>query len=253
MLSVNALLLDTIKQLWLTDLLPDDRRLKPLVKRHLSFLSSVAQLHGTEGRDRLLLLWYYETELHERCGQVVEALQILSQDVEENVRKKVAGVVYDLLASKPECEQELLSMLVNKLGDPTRQVSSKAAYLLLKLLSNHPNMKLVVVCEVETLLYRPNVSDKAQYYAICFLNQLIFSHQESRLASRLINIYLSFFKLYARKRSVETRMLGALLCGVNRAFPFAKIENDIVFQEHLDSLFQIVHVCTFNTSIQVTI
>ena len=30
--TVDASLLDTIKQLWLTDLLPDDRRLKPLAK-----------------------------------------------------------------------------------------------------------------------------------------------------------------------------------------------------------------------------
>jgi len=39
----------------------------------------------------------------------------------------------------------------------------------------HPNMKGAVIKEVHQLLHRPNVSDRAQYYAIVFLNQMILS------------------------------------------------------------------------------
>lgn len=42
----------------------------------------------------------------------------------------------------------LLSGVVNKLGDPNRQVASKAGYLLSQLLLQHPVMKPVVVREV---------------------------------------------------------------------------------------------------------
>ena len=50
-----------------------------------------------------------------------------------NVREKMLGYVFDLLYRKPEQEQELLSQLVNKLGDPARKVASKSVLFLLKL------------------------------------------------------------------------------------------------------------------------
>lgn len=43
------------------------------------------------------------------------------------------GHVFDLLAQCPEQEQSLLSMLVNKLGDPDGKVASRTSLFLLKL------------------------------------------------------------------------------------------------------------------------
>ena len=48
-------------------------------------------------------------------------------------------------------------------GDTERALAAKASYLLSELLVKHPNMKPVVVREVEQLLFRPNVSARAQY------------------------------------------------------------------------------------------
>ena len=97
-----------------------------------------------------------------------------------------AGVVFDLLVEKPEREDKLLEMMVNKLGDPEKKVASKACGYLVRLLLQHPNMKPVVVEEVERLLYRPNVSPKAQYYAVCFLVQIKLANSENALAVRLV-------------------------------------------------------------------
>ena len=36
----------------------------------------------------------------------------------------------------------------------------------------HPNMKGAVMKEVHQLLHRPNVSERTQYYATVFLNQV---------------------------------------------------------------------------------
>ena len=41
--------------------------------------------------------------------------------------------MFDLLLQRPEQEQLLLSLLVNKLGDPEAKVTSKATFFLLKL------------------------------------------------------------------------------------------------------------------------
>jgi ribosome biogenesis protein MAK21 len=71
-----------------------------------------------------------------------------------------------LLKSKPEQERRLLSALVNKLGDPERKVASNASYLLSSLLTVHPNMKRVVIEEVDSFLFRPHLSTRARYYAV---------------------------------------------------------------------------------------
>ncbi len=34
-----------------------------------------------------------------------------------------------------------------------------------------------------------------RYFAVCFLNQLLLSHREAALASRLVLLYFSFFKV----------------------------------------------------------
>eukprot|EP00955_Chlamydomonas_euryale_P012320 132407-Chlamydomonas_euryale.AAC.1 len=60
--------------------------------------------------------------------------------------------MFELLSQKPEAEAQLLSGLVNKLGDPSRKVASKAGFLLSQLLLQHPAMKPVVVREVCVVL-----------------------------------------------------------------------------------------------------
>lgn len=47
----------------------------------------------------------------------------------------------------------------------------------------------------------------------------------------------------------NARLFSALLTGLNRAFPFSNLPNE-VFQKHLDTLFRITHSTNFNTSIQ---
>jgi ribosome biogenesis protein MAK21 len=45
------------------------------------------------------------------------------------------------------------------------------------------------------------------------------------VSRKLINIYFSMFKIFVEhKGDVESKMLSALLTGVNRAFPFATLD-----------------------------
>jgi ribosome biogenesis protein MAK21 len=223
------------------------------------------------------------------------------------------------LIAKPEQESNLLALLVNKLGDQDGRVSSKAGYLLTNVLTHHPVMKLVVVKEVERLLFRLNVGNRARHAAISFLSQIPLSNKDAdvTVAGHLIGVYFSFFDVLVRnakdskvltsndhRRSgktkktrsvtkthdkqptaeeamrnangdgethgygleqgdeaselgsgmgqldgVDARMMAALLTGVNRAFPYADITDDI-FDKHVDSLFSVSHSGSFNMSIQ---
>lgn len=90
---------------------------------------------------------------------------------------------------------------MNKLGDPSQKVASKSIYCLGQVLIAHSAMKQVVLNEIEKLLFRPNVSSKAQYYGICFLTQFYLSHEDFEVARNLVNVYFSFFKACIKKVS----------------------------------------------------
>lgn len=241
--------LDTFKELLLSDLLPDHRKLVSFSQHPFDKLEKISS-GNRDARDRRLILWYFEHQLKCQVAEFVHALETLSHDTLLATKTRALAVAHELLCTKPEEEKALLVQLVNKLGDPQFRVATKATYLLEMLVQKHPNMKGVVCYEVERLLYRPNISQKAQYYGICFLNQTILSHDERDLANNLITVYFCFFRSCVKKKDMESKMLRALLSGVNRAFPYANIGSEKV-TEQLNTLFKMVHNVNFNTSVQI--
>lgn len=176
-------------------ILNPDAKLKPLEKQPLSALGSVTERE----RKALLTLWTYEAQLKDLFAQLIQALDGLLKDALDATRTKAVQVIATLLAYSPEQEQGLLTRLVNKVGDPTRTVATFTIKQLEKILQQHSNMKGVVVSEVERFLYRPNIATKAQYYALCFLSQILLDRDEELLANKLIIIYISFFKACVKK------------------------------------------------------
>ncbi len=63
-----------------------------------------------------------------RYAAFVRALDECSRDNLEIMKEKAMRAMADLLASRPEQEAALLTSLVNKLGDPSRKLASKACH-----------------------------------------------------------------------------------------------------------------------------
>jgi ribosome biogenesis protein MAK21 len=181
-----------------------------------------------------------------------------------------------LIRSIPEGETFLLPLLVNKLGDPKATICSGTSYELRKILHVHPAMMDIVAREVQQLVHRPHLSMHAMYNCITFLNQLKLSRpnaaskddlneQPSNLAVSLMNTYFRLFDvamLQQKEKSspskpsdsstnYQTRLLSALLTGVNRAHPYVPSSKDAngngavaLLTEHVDSLYRIVHTAS---------
>ncbi|KAM6279257.1 CCAAT/enhancer-binding protein zeta [Porphyrio hochstetteri] len=244
----SLMALDTLKELLISDLLPDNRKLWSFSQRPFNNIEKMSS-GNRDSRDRRLILWYFEHHLKLQVAEFVQVLETLSHDSLTATKSRALAVSHELLCNKPEQEKVLLVQLVNKLGDPQNKIATKASYLLETLLHRHPNMKGVVCSEVERLLYRSNINVKTQYYAICFLNQIVLSHEESALANKLITLYFGFFRNCIKKKNVESKMLSALLCGVNRAYPYAETGDEKV-KEQMDTLFKVLHLVNFGTSVQ---
>ncbi|KAL0341800.1 UNVERIFIED_CONTAM: CCAAT/enhancer-binding protein zeta [Sesamum calycinum] len=148
---------EALKEIFII-LLPD-RKLKTLFQRPLNHLPD------TKDGYSLLLFWHWEECLKERYVKFISALEEASLDVIVKLKSIALKTIYTLLKSKSEQERRLLSSLVNKLGDPENKVASNADYHLANLLAEHPNMKAVVIDEVDTFLFRPRLGLRAKYHA----------------------------------------------------------------------------------------
>ena len=200
--------------------------------------------------DKYLTLWMFEHKLKGWYAKFLQQLDDVAKDQMTETKIKAMKIFLDLLMSNPEQEQGLLERLVNKLGDPVRSIASKAMYQLKILLEEHSAMKGVVMAEVERLLYRPNVSAKSQYYGICFLSQMLLASAENALADRLIKIYLGFFKACVKKGEIDSKLMSALLTGVNRAYPYCDKVNTASLEGDLKVMFRVVHLSGFNVAVQ---
>ncbi|KAI9596717.1 CBF/Mak21 family-domain-containing protein [Syncephalis fuscata] len=200
-----------------------------------------------------LALWWFEDYLKKYYYEFLQVIEGLSHDPLMHVKLNMLGYMLDLLAAKSEQEQNILRLLVNKL--------------------------VILVHSPDTM---------AQYYAIVTLNQVILTRNDTEAANQLVDLYFVYFrKLLKRQQdeqlkrtgtptkkssngkknkkqlererkaeetaqarmTVETKMIAQVLTGVNRAFPFAKVADD-VYENHLDTLFKIAHTGTFNVVVQ---
>ncbi|KAF7294651.1 CCAAT-box-binding transcriptional factor [Mycena indigotica] len=295
--------------------------------------------------DQHLLLWYFEDWLKKYFFSILQILETLSLDPLPYVRTQSITLLCTLLREKPEQEQNLLRLLVNKLGDTEKSICSRASYLILQLLQTHPAMKLIVVREIVALVLRPSASrpptssaptpkhirftddDKpkskakpeekkvagnahARYYATITFNQIVLAPGDREVALQLIDVYFVLFKEllgegnsdedenkeddkhekdegetvsadkagrirdkkkgkgkgkgkvvetrgaagFAEVEDAHSKLISAILTGVNRALPYAKIvASDAGINKHIDTLFLITHTSTFNISLQALV
>ncbi|XP_035451249.2 CCAAT/enhancer-binding protein zeta [Spodoptera frugiperda] len=244
----GIIIIDALSELLISELLIPDMKLRTFDQHPLGHVDEMTS-GNKQARRNVLKLWYFEDQLKELYGSYVEALNKFAHDsVEANKEKAVSAMSY-LLMHHPEREKMLLTNIINKLGDPSQSVASKVIYHLCQLLFNHPNMKAVVLADIEKMLFRTNISPRAQYYGVCFLNQFYLGKDDSKIAENLIRIYFSFFKASIKKGEIDSRLMSAILTGVKRAYPFADKERMSESASHVDHIHRLVHLAGINVAI----
>lgn len=246
------MIITSLRDLFLSDLLHPQFKLYKFEEQDLDELtksnSEDTIIKSDASKKKLMTHWYFEDQLREHYEHFVISLGTIASDTVDANREIAISVMTDLLIGNSEQEHKLLELIVNKIGDPSSKVGSKVIFCLNKLLHEHPNMKLIVLKEVEKILFRKNVAQRAQYYAICLLTQFLLNKEDEKIASTLIEVYFAFFKACLKKGEPDSRMMAAILTGVNRAFPFARMDSNIL-SNHIDSVYKVVHIGSFNVSL----
>ncbi|XP_013145408.1 PREDICTED: CCAAT/enhancer-binding protein zeta [Papilio polytes] len=218
----GIVIIDALSELFVSELLLPDLKLRKFEQHSLGHVDEMAS-GNKQTRRNILKLWYFEDQLKELYGcKTHHHLKML--------------------------KLMLLTNIINKLGDPSQAVASKVIYHLCQLLFNHPNMKAVVLADIEKMLFRTNISPRAQYYGICFLNQFFLGKDDSKIAENLIRIYFSFFKASIKKGDIDSRLMSAILTGVKRAYPFADRQR-LAIAEHVSAVHRLVHLAGLSVSV----
>ncbi|KAI7841479.1 hypothetical protein COHA_004873 [Chlorella ohadii] len=187
--------MDALKELFTTVLLPN-RKLRFFEQQPLDKVEA-----GREG-ERRLLYWLVEDGVKKRYATYVDALEACSRDNLEYVKDRAVKALFELLSAKPEQEARLLSALVNKLGDPDRKLASKSHWKhSTKAVSCIPPA-IPYFLKLYLLTHRPGLQERARYYAVVYLNQMVLNHKQQAqaaaggsLARRLIDVYFTVFKM----------------------------------------------------------
>lgn len=262
---VAQLAAEALEDLFLHTLLPSDRKLYTLEQRPLHLFGSGTSRDNSQLTlsPRVLLLWRFEEMVKEKYSLFIS--QYLTHTLREGLElSKVSALrtAGTLLRSLPEGESQILALMVNKLGDPGKKTAAAAGHELRHILKEHPNMRTIIAREVQQLAHRPHLSSKALYNCIIFLNQLKLERNDGRdrknpeieadsLPASLIKTYFRLFEVAVNSTNsklkegwgeigMKSRLLSALLTGVNRAHPYLP-EKDQHMDEHVDELYKVAH------------
>jgi ribosome biogenesis protein MAK21 len=209
---VEQMTAEALEDLFLNTFLPPDRKLVTLAQRPLYLYEADRSGNSTKMTlsPRTLLLWRFEEMVKDKYEHFLR--QYMAHTLQGSVdMHKVTTLrsAAKLLRLAPEGEARILAMIVNKLGDPGKKTAASAGHELRRVVQQHPNMQVVIAREVQQLAHRPQLSPKALYNCIVFLNQLKLDKndeprtkggpQEVSLAASLIKTYFRLFEVAVNK------------------------------------------------------
>ena len=207
------------------NLLPSGRRLRNFANQPvLAMAFSSSALHSWTSSSPLpnslqevhLIVFAYEDWLKTTYFEILQILETWCNDEVVYARGKAVEYIAALLSDKPEQEANLLRLIVNKLGDSDKKISSKTSFNILQLETTHPLMKPTIIAAIESdILFRPNQSLHAQYYAAITLNQTILSVKEEATARRLLDIYFSLFAKLLKRPEEDMQEVKGPASGIN--------------------------------------
>jgi ribosome biogenesis protein MAK21 len=237
--------------------------LMPKRKRKLFYFE---QRPRTEDQT-LLLKWYFEDVIKTEYFKFLQAIELALKSTIVHNRELSCRFLFKVIQKNPhEQTGNVLSLLVNKLGDTERKLASRISFYLEEIIKKNPEITSAIIDAVLTLCASPQIPEKALYYSLTFLSQIRFSQKHREVPEKVFAAYCSFFKsllvpsllafekekrLAIKKKGSELgeeqelklqerlipRASKPLLTGINRALPFVK--NAAILKDMEKSLVQL--------------
>lgn len=109
--KIYYIFLDTLTELFLTDLLRPERRLMAFHQHPLSSINELSSGNAVTRR-KILSTWFFEDQLKETYTNFVLLLNKVAHDVVDSNKEKAIGAMYKLLCGNPEQEKVSADLLL---------------------------------------------------------------------------------------------------------------------------------------------
>lgn len=100
----NSFFIDTLSELFLSDLLKPNEKLKNFQQRPLVLLNDLSSGNAIKRR-KILTVWYFENQLKELYANFVASLNNVAHDTLDQNKQKAVSAMFKLLVGNPEQEK----------------------------------------------------------------------------------------------------------------------------------------------------
>jgi len=266
---IAILAIESIKSLFSASYLPDNK-----LVFFATHFETITEEEAEEVNIQELVRWYYEDAVKVKYATFIQCLEKASHSSLREAKNVAIGTLQRMLIEKPEQEHTILSLLVDKMGDPHSKTATWTTNLILGILAQHPNMKLVIAKEVQLFINKH--TPLTTTIPLSLLSHIVLARGETELANMLVSTYFRQLKVLSEQKVAkktkgkkqkkgqeafkkntdesssgdanDTKMASVLLTGVNRAFPYSKLPQD-VYESHLEILFELVEHGGFNRKV----
>ena len=142
-------------------------------KKYLPFNNKYNNVKNIEiSNEEELFNSYYEDKVHHLYLRYINLLEdSINNESIINIKKKNMDCLCEMLVKKPESEEKILQVIVNKLGDTSNEISNYAIKLLNQIQEIHMNMSNIIFKYV-TIFYSMNEKKEAKLNALNYLVQM---------------------------------------------------------------------------------
>eukprot|EP00744_Colponema_vietnamica_P011384 GILI01016012.1.p1 GENE.GILI01016012.1~~GILI01016012.1.p1 ORF type:complete len:913 (-),score=297.73 GILI01016012.1:94-2832(-) len=218
------------------------RPLKRFIAQYFTTLPSAET--NPEDRKKVLIYWYLEDLLKRTYSQFLSLAEASMKDKLAVRRESWLDTIGKVLNLVAEGRPVVISLLVDKLGDPLSSVSHKSYHLLLNMLSESSLNQALLQTELERVAFLKGCPPKTIKYCVNVMNQLVFNKDERKLALKCVQSYLSLFRQMILMDSIDQSVTNAVIVGLRRAFPYSGADFSVL-EHHLNSLFILANTGNF--------
>ena len=142
---------------------------------------------------------FYEDKIHHLYLRLILIIEnnILNEPLIQ-IKKKYLNFLFEMLLNQPECEEKILSEIINKLGDPNSEISNFVINLLKNLQEQHLKMSFVIFNNVKTF-FTQSQNVKAKLNSLIYLTQMKIPFNNNKFIEESIKFFFELFNQFSKK------------------------------------------------------
>ena len=194
------------------------------------------------GENNLKLV--FESKLKAAYARYLDILAKQLSNTVPHFKQQIIQLLADLAALKPEGRDQIIGLLINKLGDPDTIVPTSVVLEMTHLIRRRRFLLNSAVREIGAFVFRKKQSHKGKFYAVVLLNAIKVREGEQEAIRVMVQICLKMFPTL-QEDPQHTKTLALLLQAANKLFSVYSGKSDLeFFSQEMDSLYRLSHLQT---------